>query len=181
MLYNKEEIIYCCRNGVTTVCDVYMSYTSMAGAVGVENVPQFLTDLNANTTYSEPVRWGVDKESLNTNIKRFYVGVEYQDESNPNLQGRGYKFNSNNELLEYNEYVVEDDVNLVVNKYHANGSIIESGGHEAETTDADWTGNTSVLTMAQNSGKRYHILKKQYANQTYLRWLPNEDDVANTA
>ena len=120
-------------------------------------------------------------QSLQTDLKRFYVGVEYQDEDNPNLQGRGYKFNANNELLEYNEYVVNDEVNIAVNKYHANGSIMIAGGFESETTEDSWTGNNSILETVKNSGNAYHILSKSYANQSYLRWLPNENDVANTA
>lgn len=169
-----EEVIWCCRNGVTTRCNVYLSYHEMALAVGTSNIPQYIKDINANMSYSQSVRWGVDIESVGTDLQRFYVGAEYQDESNPDLQGRGYKFNANNELLEYNEYVVEDDINLLVNKYHANGAVIEYGGHEAETTDDDWTGNTSILTTVKESGNPYHILKKSYANQSYLRWLPNE-------
>ena len=175
-----EEVIYCCRDGVTTRCDVYLSYTHLVQAVGSANIPEYISSLNSNMNYPQSVRWGVDTESLNTNIKRFYVGVEYQDEDNPNLQGRGYKFNSNNELIEYNEYVVADEVNIAVNKYHANGSIIVAGGFEAEVTDDDWTGNNSILETVKETGNAYHILKKSYANQSYLRWLPNEAATANT-
>lgn len=169
----KQEIIYCNRIGIDSQVDVYLSYHDMASNIGDSNIPQHIKDINTNMSYPRPVRWGVDIESIGTNVQRFYVGAEYQNETKPELQGSGYKFNSDNELLEYNEYKIIDD-KLIVDKYDADGNILDAGGEEVECGDDEWTGNTSILNTVQNSGNHYFVLKKLYANQTYLRYLINE-------
>lgn len=71
-----EEVIWCCRDGVTTRCNVYLSYHEMALAVGTSNIPQYIKDINANMSYSQSVRWGVDIESVDDGAKFGIGGVE---------------------------------------------------------------------------------------------------------
>lgn len=153
------EIVYSCRDGVTTLCLVFEDKEVFRSVVGT--IPPEIEN-------AETYRYAVDYESLGTDLQRLYI-----DSTVDNHSIIGYNYNSSFELIQSKNYKRNGDDGLLVDRYDSGGSLVSPDEGEVPCQKSEWTGDQNLPNYLEADAKAHGFtviyLKKTTKNQTYIR------------
>ena len=153
-----KEIIYSCRDGVTTLCLVLEDKEIFRSVVGT--IPPEIEN-------AETYRYFVDYESLGTDLQRLYIDSPVENHSII-----GYSYNSSFELIESKNYKRHGD-GLLIDRYDSSGNLVSPDEGEVPCEKLEWTGDPDLPNYLEADAKAHGFaviyLKKTTKNQTYIR------------
>mgnify|MGYP003384078207 CR=1 FL=1 len=155
VLEDINEVVFCCRDGLETICAVTPSLstlTSIVGTVPVE-VESALTG-----------RYFIDLDSVNTSAVRFYVDGVGEGEVLIN-----YNYDASNTLTQKKIYKEgSDKFNVVIDRYDGSGLLVSSNEPESQTDRTSWTGSDLTADTVEDSPYRTRWMSKGHKPQSYI-------------
>ena len=159
ILHNSvSELVFCCRDGETSLCVVFSNIEALSTLIG---------DLPAEIEQAESKRFAVDLESIGTSRLRIYVDGQDDGELL-----RGFYFDSQNRMTTLKKYKRTDDKAIIsVDRYDGAGNIIGEDEPEAASDSTSWTGPSEILEAALDAEQDHIVifLSKSDKDQSYIR------------
>ena len=152
-------VIHCCSDGVESVTVLTENLECLSTLLN-GNVP---TEISEGKTYVTP-RYGVDLESIGTEELKLYRDDAERDD----ISAIGYKFNSNGDLIEREDYWRDktgDQPGILVDRYDAsNNLILSKAPRSVVVTKNDFLGNSELADKVEQiaSEKNYIVV---FANE----------------
>lgn len=159
ILDDINEIVFCCRGGVETVCAVTPSLATLTTIVGV--VP---SEVQSATTG----RYFIDLDSIGTSTVRFYV-----DGASTGEMLLNYNYGASNTLIQKKVYKEgPDKFNITIDRYDGSGVLVSADEPESQTDRSSWTGSSALADTVEASPFRVRWLSKGNTPQSYIYVLP---------
>ena len=155
LLEDITEVVFCCRDGVETVCAVTPNLSTLTSIVGV--VPSEVSSAFTG-------RYFIDLDSIGTSTVRFYVDGNGAGEVLIN-----YNYNSHNTLMQKKIYKEgSDKFNVLIDRYDGSGLLVSANEPESQTDRASWTGSASTADAVEGSSYKARWLSKGRKPQSYI-------------
>lgn len=155
ILEDINEVIFCCRDGVETVCAVTPSLSTLASIVGT--VPSEVQSANTG-------RYFIDLDSVGTSAVRFYVDAESAGEQIIN-----YNYDASNVLTQKKIYKEgSDKFSIRIDRYDGSGTLVSANEPEYQTDRTSWTGSATIADAVESSPYRARWLSKGNTPQSYI-------------
>lgn len=158
---NIKELIFSYREG-------------QLGVVAVFDTKKIVEDLAGFVLYDElllsnPNKYFIDLESMDTNKIRLYVNSPYEKE----ISGYGYYLNEDKKIYEKKVYkkIRQPSSFLEIYRYDVNGNQIGDVEKEIAGDSSIWKGPLNIIELAEQHGYRTIFLKKTAKDRCYLRIL----------
>lgn len=155
---NISELVFSCRDGVTSLCVVFSSKMSLRALLG--NLPDEIEQADGS-------RFAVDLESIGTDKVRIYVDGQADGEVI-----RGFYFNSSNRMTILKEYKRTDvKTEVAIDRYDATGALVSTDEPEVASDSSCWTGSQEILDAATDAMQDHNVifLRKCDKDQSYIR------------
>ena len=163
------EVIYCWRKGVESVNVVTESLDCLSALLNGD-VP---TEMSEGKMYAHYPRYAVDLESIGTDKLRLLR----DDASRDDISGVGFKFDSNMNLIEREDYWRDktgDQPGVLVDRYDASNNLIYSKvPRSVGVTKSDFLGSSELADKVEQiaSEKNYMVIfaNKVDDSQSYIK------------
>jgi len=155
---NVTDILFADREGVVTAHIGVKTLEDIEAIIG-DSLPEEIRSIDAK-------RYGVDLDTIGTSSLRLYV-----DNREPaDIALYGYYLDEDLNVLQTKVYKKADEkTTLYVDRYDAEGNLLQEDDPEVETDEIDWTGSTEIAEIAKENGMPIVYLRKLNRNQVYLR------------
>lgn len=163
------EVIYCWRKGVESVNVVTESLDCLSALLNGD-VP---TEMSEGKMYAHYPRYAVDLESIGTDKLRLLR----DDASRDDISGVGFKFDSNMNLIEREDYWRDktgDQPGVLVDRYDASNNLIYSKvPRSVGVTKSDFLGSSELADKVEQiaNEKNYMVIfaNKVDGSQSYIK------------
>jgi hypothetical protein len=162
------EVVYCWRDSVESVSVVTENLDCLR-TILKGNVPN---EISEGAVYQIP-RYGVDLESIGTDELRLYRDDAERDD----ISAIGYKFDSNGNVIEREEYWRDKTGNkpgVLLDRYDASNNLISSKEPDSIVVEKNnFLGNMELADKVEQiaSEKKYIVVfaNKIQSNESYIR------------